>query len=156
KKSRRWDNLCGGHRTQLLKPTEEPIPLLAHSRHSDDTGVCPREQIGHEADGVECSFMTPKRTLMAFSGAKSAVHSSFKSEHLRAIVTPHRGDSHGEAGGPANRLGERKLELRRRVGASRFCLHLCWNGPFARAHDSRMCIDGPSVRHGIPVLDLLS
>src|SRR5262245_42121549 len=96
KQSRRWDNLCGGHRTQLLKPTEEPIPLLAHSRHSDDTGVCPREQIGHEADGVECSFMTPKRTLMAFSGAKSAVHSSFKSEHLRAIVTPHRGDSHGE------------------------------------------------------------
>src|SRR5215510_5508247 len=54
---RHWDNLCGGHRTQPLKPTEEPIPLLAHSRHSDDTDVCPREQIGHDADGVECSFL---------------------------------------------------------------------------------------------------
>jgi hypothetical protein len=76
---------------------------------------------------------------MAFSGAKSAIHSSFKSEHLRAIVTRHGGDSHGEAGGPANRLGERKLELRRRVGASRFCLHLCWNSPLA-GHTVRGCV----------------
>jgi hypothetical protein len=37
---RHWHDLGGGRRTLPPKPTEEPIPLLAHSRHSDDTDVC--------------------------------------------------------------------------------------------------------------------
>src|SRR5262245_12122621 len=39
------------------------------------------------------------------------------------------GDSHGEAGGFAHRLGERELGLPHCLGASRFCLYISRNGP---------------------------
>src|SRR5262245_23687307 len=101
------------------------------------TLICaaPMSAFGGKAD---CSLLVQIRTPSRYSS------------RLRAEIR------HGEAGGLANRLGERKLELRRRISASRFCLHLCWNGALARAHNSRLCVDSPSVRYGIFVLDLLS
>jgi hypothetical protein len=92
---------------------------------------------------------------MAFSGVKSAVHSSFKSEHLRAIVTPHGGDSHGEAGGAANRLGERKLELRRVALVLLVFVCTFIGTALSLGRTVRGCVL-TSVRYGIPVLDLLS
>src|SRR5215471_17362518 len=70
--------------------------------------------------------------------------------HLARVIL------NGEVGGPANRLGARELALLHCVGASCFCLRLCWDSPLLRTRGPRLDIDDASVRHGIHVLDLLS
>src|SRR5262249_20801151 len=65
------------------------------------------------------------------------------------------GDSHGETGGFAHRLGECELGLRHCAGASRFCMQFSWNGPLAETHVPRMLFDDTVLWRGIHVLDLL-